>query len=157
MAKATFAAGRFWRVEEAFRKTRGVTNTLVGYMGGAVPDPTPDAVARGDTGHAEVVDIEYDLIRVQYRQLLEIFWTCHDPTQMGRQGRDVGPQFRSVIFYHNADQKAAAEHSRMMLLTRMGRTRPIVTTIAPAETFWPAPEDQQRYLQKHGAGPISNA
>jgi peptide-methionine (S)-S-oxide reductase len=153
MAKATFGAGRFWLVEEAFRKVRGVTGTLVGYMGGAVEDSTADAVALGDTGHVEVVQIEYDPIRVQYRQLLDAFWGCHDPTQMGRQGRDIGPQFRSVIFYHSPDQKAAAEHSRMMLVAQTRLGRPVLTTIAPAEKFWPAAEDQQRYLQKHGGGP----
>jgi peptide-methionine (S)-S-oxide reductase len=152
MAKATFGAGRFWKVEETFRKVRGVTGTLVGYMGGSVEDPTAEAVATGETGHVEVVEIEYDPIRVQFRQLLEVFWGCHDPRQMGRQGRDVGPQFRSVIFYHSSDQKAAAEHSRMMLIAQPGRSGPVLTAIAAAEKFWPAAEDQQRYLQKHGSG-----
>src|SRR4051794_1890366 len=133
MAKATFAAGRFWSVEEAFRKVRGVTGTVVGYMGGTTEDPTAETVASGETVHAEVVEIEYDPIRVRYQQLLDAFWTCHDPTQMGRQGRDVGPQFRSVIFFHTPQQKSAAEHSRMMLTAAGGRIRPGVTVIAPAE------------------------
>ena len=150
MSIATFGAGRFWLVEEVFRKVRGVTRTCAGYMGGSVEEPTAESAPGGDTGHVEVVEIEYDPIKVQYRQLLEVFWGCHDPTQMGRQGRDVGPQFRSVIFYHTAAQKAAAEHSRMMLAVQPGRARPVVTAITEACKFWPAAEDQQRYLQKHG-------
>ncbi len=94
-----------------------------------------------------MVEIEYDPIKVRYQQLLDVFWTCHDPTQMGRQGRDVGPQFRSVIFFHTPQQKSAAEHSRMLLIAARG-PRPVVTVIAPAERFWPAAEDQQRYLQQ---------
>jgi peptide-methionine (S)-S-oxide reductase len=153
MAKATFATGRFWYAEEAFRTVKGVTATVVGYMGGSIEDPTAELVGAGDTGHAEVVEIEYDPIKVQYRQLLEVFWACHDPTQMNRQGRFIGPQFRSVIFYHTPQQKAAAEHSRMMLIAGGARRRPVLTTILPAERFWPAAEDDQRYLQKHGRGP----
>jgi peptide-methionine (S)-S-oxide reductase len=153
MAIVTFGAGRFWLVEETFRKINGVMGTRVGYMGGAVEDPTAEAVAVGDTGHVEVVEIEYDPIKVQFQRLLEVFWACHDPTQMGRQGRDVGPQFRSAIFYNTPDQKAAAEHSRMMLITRVGLGRPVLTAIAEVGKFWPAAEDQQRYYQKHGRGP----
>jgi peptide-methionine (S)-S-oxide reductase len=152
MSRATFGAGKFWHVEEVFRKVRGVIGTRVGYMGGWTEAPTAETVAVGDTGHAEVVDIEYDPIKVQYRQLLEVFWGCHDPTQMGRQGRDVGLQFRSVIFYHTNDQKASAEHSRMMLIAQKSLPRPVVTAIVPAEKFWPAAEEQQRFYQKHGRG-----
>ncbi|HEX4588498.1 MAG TPA: peptide-methionine (S)-S-oxide reductase MsrA [Gemmataceae bacterium] len=143
MAKATFAAGRFWYVEETFRTVRGVSGTAVGYMGGTTENPAAEAVAAGDTGHVEVVEIDYDPIKVRYRQLLDVFWRCHDPTQAGRQGRNVGPQFRSVIFYHTYDQKVAAEHSRMMVIASRKHDRPVVTQIAPAERFWPAADDQQ--------------
>jgi peptide-methionine (S)-S-oxide reductase len=152
MARATFAAGRFWFAEEAFRTVRGVTATAVGYMGGTAENPTAEDVAGGDTGHAEVVDLEYDPVKVRYQQLLEVFWACHDPTQMGRQGSAVGPQFRSVIFYHTPQQKAMAEHSRAMVARARQFPRPVLTAVAPAETFWPAPDDQQRYIQKHGRG-----
>src|SRR5437660_4633272 len=153
MAKATFAAGRFWHVEEAFRKVRGVTGTVVGYMGGTTEDPTAETVASGETGHAEVVEIEYDPIRVRYQQLLEAFWTCHDPTQMGRQGRDVGPQFRSVIFFHTTDQKSAAEHSRVMLVARRVHTRPAPTATTPLTRVFPAAAAQQRHIQTRGPEP----
>ena len=150
MAKATFAAGKFWLVEETYRTMRGVIGTVVGYMGGTVENPTAEDVAGGETGHAEVVGVEYDPIKVSYNQLLEVFWNCHDPTQFGRQGKDIGPQFRSVIFYHTPQQKAAAEHSRTMLVASRRLQRPVVTVIAPAATFWPAAEDDQRYIRKHG-------
>jgi peptide-methionine (S)-S-oxide reductase len=148
MARATFAAGKFWVVEEVFRTTRGV----VGYMGGTVENPTPEDVSIGESGHAEVVDVEYDPRKVTYDQLLDVFWNCHDPTQFGRQGKDVGPQCRSVIFYHTPQQKAAAEHLRAMLAASQKYPHPIVTVIAPAGTFWPAGEGDQRYFQEHGRG-----
>ena len=154
MAKATFAAGKFWLVEETYRTTRGVVGTVVGYMGGTIENPTADDVAGGETGHAEVVDVEYDPMKVTYNQLLDVFWRSHDPTQFGRQGKDIGPQFRSVIFYHSPQQKAAAEHSRAMLVASRRHSRPVITVIAPAETFWPAAADDQRYVQKHGRGPL---
>ena len=153
METATFGAGCFWGVEAEFRQIPGVKATAVGYMGGSIEDPTVELVAAGQTGHVEVVEIEYDQINVHYGKLLDVFWTCHDPTQMGRQGRDVGPQFRSVIFYHTTDQKSAAEHSRMMLVARRVHTRPVPTAITPVERFWPAAEDQQRYFQKRGREP----
>jgi peptide-methionine (S)-S-oxide reductase len=152
MAQATFAAGKFWLVEETFRKVRGVISTCAGYMGGTTENPTADDVAGGESGHAEVVDIEYDPIKVRYQQLLDLFWGCHDPTQFGKQGRHVGTQYRSVIFYHTPQQKAAAEHSRMMVAGSQKHQRPIVTAIAPAEKFWPAAEDDQQYVRKHGRG-----
>lgn len=151
MVLATFAAGRFWHVEETFRKIAGVTATAVGYMGGTAEDPTPESVSTGETGHLEVLQLQYDPIKVTYLRLLEVYWSCHDATQMGRQGRDVGPQFRSAIFYHSPQQKSLAEHSRSLETGRL--RRPIVTLIAPAEKFWIAPEDQQRYYLKHGRGP----
>ena len=152
MAIATFAAGRFWPVEETFRKVYGVLGTRVGYMGGTVENPTVEAVAEGETGHVEVVEIEFDEIKVNYRRLLDVFWGCHDPTQIVRQGHPIGSQFRAVIFYHTPEQKAAAEHSRMMLVIQLSQRRPVLTSIAEASTFWPAPDDQQRYFLKHGAG-----
>jgi peptide-methionine (S)-S-oxide reductase len=152
MAKATFAAGKFWGAEEAFCNVRGVVGTRVGYMGGTVENPTAEDVAGGETGHVEVVEVDYDSSKVQFTQLLDVFWGGHDPSQMGRQGRDVGPQFRSVIFYHTPQQKAVAEHSRAMVAASKRFDRPVVTAIVPAATFWPAAEDQQRYVQKHGRG-----
>jgi peptide-methionine (S)-S-oxide reductase len=153
MAQATFGAGKFWLVEETFRTVRGVVGTVAGYMGGTVENPSAEDVVAGDTGHAEVVCVEYDPIKVTYNQLLDVFWKCHDPTQFGRQGKDIGQQFRSVIFYHTPQQKAAAEHSRAMLVASPRFQRPVITAIVPAESFWPAAEDDQRYLQKHGRGP----
>jgi peptide-methionine (S)-S-oxide reductase len=152
MAKATFAAGKFWVVEETFRTVRGVVGTVVGYMGGAPENPTAEDVAGGESGHAEVVEFEYDPIKLRFTTLLDLFWACHDPTQCGRQGRDVGPQFRSVVFYHTPQQKAAAEHSRAMVVASRRFPRPVLTAVVSAETFWPAAEDQQRYFQKHGRG-----
>src|SRR5512140_1046037 len=108
MAKATFAAGCFWGVEEAFRTLPGVTRTVVGYTGGLAPDPTYDDVCTGRTGHAESVLIEYDPARVTYEQLLDVFWNEHDPTTPNRQGPDVGTQYRSAIFVHDDAQRAAA-------------------------------------------------
>jgi peptide-methionine (S)-S-oxide reductase len=153
MAKATFAAGKFWSVEDAFRKVKGIVGTVTGYTGGTTENPTPEDVAGGDTGHVEAVEIEYDTRKTDFRQLLELFWTCHDPTQLGRQGRDIGPQFRSVIFYHTLEQKASAEHARAMVVAMRRFPRPVVTAIQPAGPFYPAPEDQQQYFVKHGRPP----
>ena len=151
MATATFAAGCFWHVEHAFRKVPGVSEVESGYTGGHVEDPTYKQVCGGDTGHAEAVRVEYDPARVGYEELLRVFWQCHDPTQRNRQGPDVGTQYRSAIFYHDADQQAAAERSQDEE-ERSGRHRgPIVTEITPASTFYRAEEYHQRYFEKHGA------
>ena len=151
MEKATFAAGCFWGVEETFRHVRGVTSTQVGYMGGTLENPTYEDVCTDRTGHAEVVEVTYDPSAVSYEQLLEVFWTCHDPTQRNRQGPDVGTQYRSAVFYHTREQQRAAEASKKRLEESGGYSKPIVTEITPAGTFWRAEDYHQQYLAKRGA------
>ncbi|KPV39697.1 methionine sulfoxide reductase A [Thiohalorhabdus denitrificans] len=148
MATATFGAGCFWGVETAFRRVEGVTDVTVGYSGGTTAEPTYEQVCTGRTGHAEVVQVEYDPGRVSYEDLLEVFWSVHDPTQVNRQGPDVGTQYRSVIFYHDADQEAAARASRERAQQRFRGE--IATEIVPFEAFYPAEEYHQRYLEKRG-------
>ncbi|HEY7862850.1 MAG TPA: peptide-methionine (S)-S-oxide reductase MsrA [Thermoanaerobaculia bacterium] len=150
MEKATFAAGCFWGVEAAFRNVEGVTATAVGYTGGTTENPTYEQVCTDRTGHAEAVEVEYDPSRVSYGKLLEVFWGEHDPTQKNRQGPDVGTQYRTAIFTHSPEQKAAAEASRDALSKSGKFSRPIVTEIVPAVRFWPAEEYHQRYLEKRG-------
>lgn len=150
MAKATFGAGCFWGVEEAFRRTPGVTETAVGYEGGHQENPTYKQVCTDSTGHAEVVLVEFDPDVVSYEQILEVFWTSHDPTQLNRQGPDFGTQYRSVIFYHSPEQQEAAEASMRALEASGVFRRPIVTEIAPATTFWKAEDYHQQYLAKRG-------
>jgi len=152
MAKATFAAGCFWGVEETFRKLPGVTGTAVGYMGGKLANPTYEDVCTDATGHAEVVEVEYDPAKISYEQLLDTFWKNHDPTQRNRQGPDVGTQYRSAVFYHTPDQKTAAEAAKAALEASGRLRRPVVTEITPAGPFWPAEEYHQKYLQKRGMG-----
>jgi len=148
--KATFGAGCFWGVEAAFRQVEGLTATAVGYAGGTTENPTYREVCSHRTGHAEVVEVDYDPARVSYDLLLEVFWANHDPTTRNRQGPDVGDQYRSVIFYHDEEQRAAAVASKEAL-DRSGRYRnPIVTEIAPAPTFYRAEEYHQQYLEKMG-------
>jgi peptide-methionine (S)-S-oxide reductase len=149
-ALATFGAGCFWGVEEAFRKLEGVTGTAVGYAGGTVPNPTYEQVCTDRTGHAEVVQVEYDPDRISYEKLLEVFWNAHDPTQVNRQGPDIGTQYRSVIFYHSPEQQAAAEASKRQLEASGRYRRPIATQIEPAPTFYRAEEYHQQYLAKRG-------
>jgi peptide-methionine (S)-S-oxide reductase len=150
MEKATFAAGCFWGVEAAFRAVPGVTATTVGYSGGSFPNPTYHDVCTGRTGHAEAVQVEYDPARVSYQDLLRVFWENHDPTTPNRQGPDVGTQYRSAIFFHSAEQQAAAVASKQQL-ERSGRfKRPIVTEITPASAFYRAEEYHQQYLEKRG-------
>lgn len=150
MAVATFGAGCFWGVEEAFRNLEGVTDTAVGYAGGSVVNPTYQQVCTDRTGHAEVVQVEYDPDRVSYEQLLELFWANHDPTQLNRQGPDVGSQYRTVVFYHTPEQQVAAEASKQQLDASGRFRRPVVTQIVPAETFYRAEEYHQQYLAKRG-------
>jgi peptide-methionine (S)-S-oxide reductase len=147
--KATFGAGCFWGVEAAFRKLKGVVSTTVGYSGGSSKNPTYKDVCSGRTGHAEVVQVEYDPSRVSYEELLSVFWGVHDPTQMNRQGLDVGTQYRSAIFFHNAEQEAAAKAAKARL-EKSGRYRkPVVTEIIPASEFYMAEEYHQQYFDKH--------
>lgn len=148
--KATFGAGCFWGVEETFRKLDGVMSTAVGYAGGTTENPTYEDVCTDHTGHAEVVQVEFDPAQISYRQLLDVFWANHDPTTRNRQGPDVGTQYRSVIFYHSPQQKTEAEDSRNALEKSGKFKRPIVTQIEPAGKFYPAEDYHQRYLQKRG-------
>ncbi|MFB6286535.1 MAG: peptide-methionine (S)-S-oxide reductase MsrA [Candidatus Bipolaricaulia bacterium] len=148
--KATFGAGCFWGVEATFRNVEGVTDTAVGYMGGHTDNPSYKDVCSGKTGHAEVVQVEYDPAVVSYDQLLEVFWEVHDPTQLNRQGPDVGSQYRSVIFYHDEAQREAAERAKADLEQSGCFRRSIVTAIEPAATFWQAEDYHQRYLEKRG-------
>jgi peptide-methionine (S)-S-oxide reductase len=150
MEKATFGAGCFWGVEAAFRQIEGVTATAVGYMGGTLKNPTYQDVCTDRTGHAEVVEVEYDPSRVTYDELLRVFWANHDPTQLNRQGPDVGTQYRTVIFFHNPEQEAAAKASKEKLQASGAYKRPIVTAIVPATEFWRAEEYHQQYLEKRG-------
>ena len=148
--KATFGAGCFWGVEAAFRQVEGVAATAVGFMGGSLDHPSYRDVCTDQTGHAEVVDIEFDPARVKYEDLLAVFWEVHDPTQSNRQGPDVGTQYRSVIFFHSPAQEAAAKDSKKKLEESGHFQQPIVTQIVPAGQFWRAEEYHQQYLEKRG-------
>ena len=148
--KATFGAGCFWGVEETFRNLKGVLSTAVGYAGGTKENPTYEDVCTDKTGHAEVVQVEFDPSQISYDELLNIFWPNHDPTSLNRQGPDVGTQYRSVIFYHSPEQQAAANASKEKIAKSGRFNRPIVTHIEPAPKFWRAEEYHQRYLQKRG-------
>jgi peptide-methionine (S)-S-oxide reductase len=150
MEKATFGAGCFWGVEEAFRKMPGVVSTAVGYSGGTFENPTYRDVCTGRTGHAEVVQVDYDPSKVTFEELLAVFWAVHDPTTLNRQGPDVGTQYRSAIFFHSPAQQAAATASKEKLQSSDRVKRPIVTEIAPASTFYPAEEYHQQYIAKGG-------
>jgi len=150
MEKATFAAGCFWGVEAAFRQVKGVKATQVGYSGGSTLDPTYKEVCTDTTGHAESVEVTYDPVAVSYEQLLDVFWGCHNPTQLNRQGPDVGTQYRSVIFYHDEKQKETAVAS-VDKLAKSGKYKsPIVTEILPAPKFYKAEDYHQQYLEKRG-------
>ena len=148
--KATFAAGCFWGVEVAFRQVPGVVNASVGYTGGTVPDPTDEMVCSGGTGHAEAVEVEYDPNQVTYEKLLDGFRTKHDPTQMDRQGPDVGTQYRSAIYFHTPEQQQIAEQSKARLDQSGQLGRPIATEITAATKYYPAEEYHQQYIKKSG-------
>src|SRR6266568_5142838 len=150
MAKATFAAGCFWGVEAAFRQIPGVTSTRVGYTGGEFANPTYKDVCSDRTGHAEAVEVEYDPATVNYEQLLEVFFDNHDPTQLNRQGPDYGSQYRSGIFFHSPQQEQAARAAREKLQNSGHFSRPVVTQIVPATTFYEAEDYHQQYLEKRG-------
>jgi len=146
--KATFAAGCFWHVEESFREIHGVIATRVGYMGGKTCDPTYEEVCSGDTGHAEVCEVEYDPMKISYESLLERFWKMHDPTQKDRQGPDIGSQYRSIIFFHHRAQETAATHSKRKEQSRLGKT--VTTEIIQAAAFYDAEGYHQKYFMKTG-------
>ncbi|MHC4427256.1 MAG: peptide-methionine (S)-S-oxide reductase MsrA [Planctomycetota bacterium] len=150
METATFAAGCFWGVEEAFRRVEGVVSTAAGYSGGTLENPTYKDVCSGGTGHAESVAVEFDPSKVSYEQLLEVFWSIHDPTQLNRQGPDVGSQYRSAIFHHGPVQEAAATASKESLAASGRFTGPVVTEITPASTFYRAEDYHQQYIAKGG-------
>ena len=148
--KATFAAGCFWGVESSFRQLDGVIDVTVGYTGGHVRNPTYEMVCSDRSGHAEAVEIEFDPSVVSYETLLEVLWEIHDPTTLNRQGPDFGSQYRSAIFYHDAEQQKAAEESKKRLDASGHFEDPIVTEIVPASTFYPAEEYHQRYYERMG-------
>jgi peptide-methionine (S)-S-oxide reductase len=148
LQRATFAAGCFWGIEAAFREIEGVVRTSVGYTGGRTVDPSYEQVCSDTTGHAEAVDVWFDPTLVSYDELVNVFWSIHDPTTRNRQGWDFGSQYRSAIFFHDADQEQLATASRD---TRQASTsRPIVTEIVPAVPFYDAEDYHQRYFEKHG-------
>lgn len=150
MEKATFAAGCFWGVEETFRTTPGVLETQVGYTGGHTVSPTYHDVCTDGTGHAEAVEVTFDPAKVSYEDLLGIFWANHNPTQVNRQGPDVGSQYRSAIFFHSPEQEAKAKASKEVLAKSGKFLRPIATEIVPAERFYSAEDYHQQYLLKRG-------
>ena len=150
MAKAIFAAGCFWGVEATFRQLPGVKATRVGYTGGKFANPTYKDVCTDRTGHAEAVEIEYDPAAISYDTLLEVFWENHDPTQLNRQGPDWGTQYRSAIFFTTPEQEAAAKASKAVLEKSHRFSKPIVTQIVPATTFYEAEDYHQQYLEKKG-------
>jgi peptide-methionine (S)-S-oxide reductase len=150
MAKATFAAGCFWGVEATFRQIPGVTSTRVGYIGGRTENPTYKEVCTDGTGHAEAVEVEFDPAVARYDELLKTFWENHDPTQLNRQGPDWGSQYRSAIYFHTPEQEAAAHASKDSLEKAHRYSKPIVTQIVPAVTFYPAEDYHQQYLEKRG-------
>jgi peptide-methionine (S)-S-oxide reductase len=149
---ATFAAGCFWGVQAEFDKVKGVVATTVGYTGGHIEKPTYKDVCSDKTGHAEALQVVFDPAVVTYEQLLDKFWSIHDPTTLNRQGPDFGSQYRSVVFYHSSEQQAAAIAAREKLEKARRFPRPIVTEIVPGATFWPAEEYHQKYFKKHGGG-----
>ncbi|MDQ6717714.1 MAG: peptide-methionine (S)-S-oxide reductase MsrA [Gemmatimonadota bacterium] len=147
---ATFGAGCFWGVEVTFRNVKGVKEALVGYLGGSMENPTYKDVCTGRTGHAEVVQVEFDPSQVTFEKLLGVFWENHNPTTLNRQGPDVGTQYRSAIFYHSDGQKRIAEESKAQQMASGRFSRPIVTEITPATAFYKAEDYHQRYLEKRG-------
>lgn len=149
---ATFAAGCFWGVEAKFRQLPGVKNTRVGYTGGQTADPDYQQVCTGNTGHAEAIEVEFDPAVISYGQLLDFFWQIHNPTTPNRQGPDVGTQYRSAVFYHDAEQQQQAENRKQELNASGIFSQPIVTEITAASTFYPAEEYHQCYLEKRGQG-----
>lgn len=151
MAKATFGAGCFWGVELRFSQVPGVRETAAGFEGGTTERPSYRDVCSHTTGHAEVVEIDFDPAKVSYEQLLDLFFELHDPTQLNRQGPDHGTQYRSAIFFHSPEQERSARETIARLTAEKRFTRPIVTQVVPAQTFWRAEDYHQKYLEKRGA------
>lgn len=149
---ATFAAGCFWGVEQAYREIGGVLETEVGYTGGRTENPSYEAVCRKDTGHAEAVRVTFDPAIVTYDALLAVFWKIHDPTQVNRQGPDVGDQYRTAIFTHSDEQAALAEASKKAEAASGRHARPIATVIEPIARWWKAEDHHQQYFEKRGGG-----
>jgi len=149
---ATFAAGCFWGVEEVFTKTKGVKSTRVGYIGGNLPNPTYEDVCTDRTGHAEALQVKYDPKEISYEELLDLFWSIHNPTTKNRQGPDIGSQYRSTIFYHTPEQERIAKKSKQELDDSNKFQNKIVTEIEPASTFYPAEDFHQKYYQNIGGG-----
>jgi peptide-methionine (S)-S-oxide reductase len=149
---ATFGAGCFWGVEQTFRAVPGVIDAIVGYAGGTTEQPSYQAVCTGGTGHAEVVKVEFDPAKVNYERLVQVFFGAHDPTQVNRQGPDVGTQYRSAIFTHSAEQAALALAAKQRIDQAGWFPKPLATVIEPAGPFWPAEDYHQRYLEKRGGG-----
>jgi peptide-methionine (S)-S-oxide reductase len=150
LEKATFAAGCFWGVEAAFRQIPGVVATRVGYTGGHTDDPTYERVCSHRTGHAEAVEVTFDPERVSYEQLLDVFWTNHNPTTKNRQGLDIGDQYRSAVFFHSPEQQEAAERTKEAVEAKLHWPKKVVTEIAPAPEFYEAEDYHQQYLEKRG-------
>jgi peptide-methionine (S)-S-oxide reductase len=150
LEKATFAAGCFWGVEAAFRQIPGVVATRVGYTGGHTDDPTYERVCSHTTGHAEAVEVTFDPERVSYEQLLDVFWTNHNPTTKNRQGLDIGDQYRSAVFFHSPEQQEAAERTKDAVEAKLHWPKKVVTQIVPAPQFYEAEDYHQQYLEKRG-------
>ena len=150
--KATFGAGCFWGVEMSFRRLDGVTDAAVGYAGGHTENPTYQDICLHGTGHAEVVEVEYEPAVISYESLLDAFFEMHDPTQLNRQGPDIGDQYRSVVFFHSPEQRQIAEKTKAELNASGRFARPIATLIESTPTFWRAEEYHQRYIEKRGGG-----
>ena len=148
--KATFGAGCFWGIEFAFRKVEGVKEAYVGYAGGNTPNPTYQEVCSGQTGHAEVVQVEFNPDKVSYEELLELFWAIHDPTTLNRQGPDVGTQYRSAIYYHSPEQEASIKSAILIMEESRKFENPIVTEISPIDRFFMGEDYHQRYFEKQG-------
>jgi peptide-methionine (S)-S-oxide reductase len=153
LSVATFAAGCFWCTEAQFQQLQGVEKVESGYEGGHVKNPSYKDVCSGTTGHAEVCNITYDPSKISYDELLAAFWTSHDPTQLNRQGNDVGTQYRSAIFYHNEEQRKKAEEYKQKLNTEKAWDKPVVTEISPATTFYKAEDYHQNYYNQNGDQP----
>ncbi|RQO72158.1 peptide-methionine (S)-S-oxide reductase [Pedobacter sp. KBW06] len=153
LQKATFGMGCFWCSEALFQRLDGVSSVRSGYEGGDVANPSYEDVCTGTTGHAEVIEVTYDPLKIKYDELLEVFWKSHDPTTLNRQGADVGTQYRSVVFYHNDEQKQIAEKYKKELNDTRAFGKPVVTAINKAATFYPAESYHQDYFNKNGSQP----